>query len=284
MKSKIILFCLLAAVLTGGSAFAQDPGVADTIALEFAVDTTALTATVQLWVYSDENVIGAGVGFSWAGSLSDHLVMDSAKAASGLISAFAIGPYLYEDDNVTLTNTNKRFLFGGAALTATGFAADASGRRLWATYYFSLTSWGGYNADGFSIDTLMFNGSTDYRLVASDQSVILPDFNGPFIFGDPALDAGSDTPTKPEVYSLSQNYPNPFNPTTEISFNLAQNSHVTLTVYNILGQAVTTLIDGDRQKGPNSVTWNAGENATGIYFYKLTAGDFTQTRKMMLLK
>jgi len=91
----------------------------------------------------------------------------------------------------------------------------------------------------------------------------------------------------PEVFSLAQNYPNPFNPITTIKFNLTQNAHVTLTVYNILGQVIITLIDGQRPAGTHYITWD-GKNqqgnqvASGIYFCKIAAGDFVQIRKMIL--
>jgi hypothetical protein len=85
------------------------------------------------------------------------------------------------------------------------------------------------------------------------------------------------------------NYPNPFNPTTEISFNLPVMSNVRLDVYNIVGQKVTTLVDGPMQPGPHSVTWNgmsdSGEPiASGMYFYRLEAGNYSESRKMLLLK
>jgi hypothetical protein len=94
---------------------------------------------------------------------------------------------------------------------------------------------------------------------------------------------------KPSSFTLNQNYPNPFNPTTEISFSLPKTSHVTLTVYNIVGQSVAILVDGIMQAGDQSVTWHgttdSGEPvSSGIYFYRISAGDFTDARKMVLMK
>ena len=93
----------------------------------------------------------------------------------------------------------------------------------------------------------------------------------------------------PTSYALNQNYPNPFNPSTEIAFALPQSGHVTLTVYNILGQAVKTLADEEMSAGPHQVTWDGSANggsvaASGIYFYRLQANDFVATKKMTLLK
>jgi astacin len=93
----------------------------------------------------------------------------------------------------------------------------------------------------------------------------------------------------PTNFVLKQNYPNPFNPMTEISFSLPKTSQTTLTVYNIMGQNVATLIDDVMQAGDHNVTWygttDYGEQvSSGIYFYRISAGDYTDSRKMVLMK
>ena len=88
----------------------------------------------------------------------------------------------------------------------------------------------------------------------------------------------------PTEFSLSQNYPNPFNPVTEIQFGLPEAQHVRLTVYNIMGQTVTTLLDEDRPAGVHSVQWDAVRTVTGVYFYRIEAGPYIETRKMLLMK
>ncbi|GAB5409588.1 MAG: hypothetical protein BalsKO_19530 [Balneolaceae bacterium] len=88
----------------------------------------------------------------------------------------------------------------------------------------------------------------------------------------------------PKKFRLNQNYPNPFNPTTNIEFNLIEASIVSLTVFNALGQEVATLIDSNLNAGAHSITWNASNSPSGIYFYRLRAGNFVQTNKMLLLK
>jgi hypothetical protein len=93
------------------------------------------------------------------------------------------------------------------------------------------------------------------------------------------------TSNKPLVYSLAQNYPNPFNPSTQIEFSLPKQSAVTLKVYNILGQEVATLLGNTTMTGgTHSVMFNARGLASGMYFYRLQAGSFTDVKKMLLLK
>jgi hypothetical protein len=88
----------------------------------------------------------------------------------------------------------------------------------------------------------------------------------------------------PNEFSLSQNYPNPFNPTTSIQYALPVAQHVNLSVYNVLGQTVVTLVDGQMEAGRYTVDWEASDNSSGVYFYRLTTDKNTETRKMLLLK
>ncbi len=90
--------------------------------------------------------------------------------------------------------------------------------------------------------------------------------------------------TIPEEFYLSQNYPNPFNPTTTIRYSIPQNSKVTLKVYDILGREVATLVNEAKQPGNYEVAFNGSGLASGIYFYRLQAGNFSATKKLILMK
>jgi hypothetical protein len=85
-------------------------------------------------------------------------------------------------------------------------------------------------------------------------------------------------------YSLSQNYPNPFNPSTTIRYSLPLRSHVTLTVFNTLGQQVAVVVNGNIDAGYHEIQFNATNLASGVYFYRIQAGSFVETKRLMLLR
>ena len=88
----------------------------------------------------------------------------------------------------------------------------------------------------------------------------------------------------PTQFELSQNYPNPFNPVTSIGYTLPTTAKVKLSVFNVLGQEVASLVDGQVEAGYHTVKWDAHEMATGVYFYRLEAGSFTATKKCLIVK
>ncbi|MEO8665158.1 MAG: T9SS type A sorting domain-containing protein, partial [Ignavibacteria bacterium] len=88
----------------------------------------------------------------------------------------------------------------------------------------------------------------------------------------------------PTVYSLAQNYPNPFNPTTKISFSIPKNGMVSLKIYDVLGKEVMTLVNEHRSIGNYDVTFDGSNLSSGAYFYRLEAGEFTDIRRMVLIK
>lgn len=94
----------------------------------------------------------------------------------------------------------------------------------------------------------------------------------------------NDNQPTPETYALHQNYPNPFNPSTTIEFSLAKRGPVSLEVFDVLGRSVKSLVAGTLAAGVHKVTFDASRLASGVYFYKLHAGDFTRTRKLILLR
>ena len=88
----------------------------------------------------------------------------------------------------------------------------------------------------------------------------------------------------PAEFILYQNYPNPFNPSTTISYELKNGGYVTLSVYDINGKLIKSLINKEQEPGKYTVNYTSSESSSGIYFYKLSTGSFSDTKKMILLK
>ncbi|MCK5330473.1 MAG: T9SS type A sorting domain-containing protein, partial [Candidatus Marinimicrobia bacterium] len=94
----------------------------------------------------------------------------------------------------------------------------------------------------------------------------------------------TDNDRSPFTFALHQNYPNPFNPQTTITYELKDNARVSLKIYNILGQLVETVVNDYKTVGYHSVLWNAGNVSSGLYFYRIEAGEYTETKKCLILK
>jgi photosystem II stability/assembly factor-like uncharacterized protein len=106
------------------------------------------------------------------------------------------------------------------------------------------------------------------------------DFDGTFEYSD-IIEVEVNIPTE---FSLSQNYPNPFNPTTNIDYSIPVDGFVSLTIYNSIGQEVSTLVSEQQTAGKYSITFSGEKLPSGLYFYSLRSGDFSETRKMLFLK
>ena len=88
----------------------------------------------------------------------------------------------------------------------------------------------------------------------------------------------------PTQFELKNAYPNPFNSITNIEFSIPMDSYVTIKIYNLLGKEISTLVDNPLQTGFHNVNWDADQFASGVYFIKLNTGDYTQSKKLMLIK
>jgi plastocyanin len=123
------------------------------------------------------------------------------------------------------------------------------------------------------VDANLSVGTYTYRLKQID-------FNGTFAYSNViSAEVGS-----PNQFELLQNYPNPFNPSTNIKFTLPEGGNVSLKIYNALGQEVSSLVNGFMEAGSHNINFNASALNSGIYFYRLDAGQFSEVRKMTLIK
>ncbi|MBN1397336.1 MAG: T9SS type A sorting domain-containing protein [Bacteroidetes bacterium] len=154
---------------------------------------------------------------------------------------------------------------------------------------------GGYNflaADnnvGFEVSSGSRAGSVPQKSVLHWWTTNGLTWQNPSLFGTILLvdQSETDVETLPNVaseYRLKQNYPNPFNPSTKITYSVPTTSKVRLTVYNILGMEVAELVNGVRAAGTHEATFSGHNLASGVYFYRLQAGNIIQTKKMLLLK
>ena len=124
--------------------------------------------------------------------------------------------------------------------------------------------------------------SSGYAIPASEKIRIIPTSEFPPPPPEGVMNVNEDN--VPGEFVLKQNYPNPFNPITSIRYELPKESWVKLTVYNTLGEEVAILIDRMENAGFKSISFNAFNIPSGIYFYKLNAGSFTDVKKMVILK
>jgi predicted GH43/DUF377 family glycosyl hydrolase len=135
----------------------------------------------------------------------------------------------------------------------------------------------GQVSNSFFLDSTLMTGSM-YAVSATDN------LGNESAKSDPVVTGLSETSEVPIKYYLSSNYPNPFNPATKIRYQIANAGMVSLQVYNLLGEVVATLVNEEKPVGTYELTWNAENLSSGVYFYRLQAGNFIETKKMLLLK
>jgi endo-1,4-beta-xylanase len=142
---------------------------------------------------------------------------------------------------------------------------------------YGITLWGYIQDQMWQVSCYLINSNLTSR----------PAFNwlASFVKANPMTgvlkDPSASVPTK---YELMQNYPNPFNPTTNIQYNIPKTSIVSLRIYDVLGRLVQTLVNTEQKPGSYSVTFNAQNLSSGVYFYQINAGSFSVTKKLLLLK
>ena len=152
---------------------------------------------------------------------------------------------------------------------------------------------GGDNEGGYGNNHIVnVDDAQDSYVIAAQFGSIDPVFYSAWDFDKRGPATGveyTELTALPNKFTLEPNFPNPFNPVTRIKYSLAKHERVILTVYNVLGEKVATLVDKKQQTGSYEVSWNGQDSigrmvGSGVYFYKIEAGDFVKTHKMMLLR
>jgi hypothetical protein len=167
----------------------------------------------------------------------------------------------------------------------TALAIDISD-NLWVCWENGLAEYSGNNKWSVYKDSINYDFSD--MVIDKQNNIWLSTFgDGVVLFNKNGIILSVDESKIDEIvnyFSLSQNYPNPFNPITKISWQSPVRSHQSLKIYDVLGNEVATLVNEFRNAGSYEVDFNSSSLSSGIYFYKLQAGDFLQTKKMILLK
>ncbi|MEC8915627.1 MAG: FlgD immunoglobulin-like domain containing protein [Candidatus Neomarinimicrobiota bacterium] len=188
-----------------------------------------------------------------------------------------LGNYLEDHLKVLAYSTSRARTAGdgteGDLIHVTYELADGASLPDQVTFYFGLA-----NLPGTSMDPELLNVVCGY-----------PDADNPVAVSTSSMGIDGNE-TIPDEFALNQNYPNPFNPSTQISFDVPQGGeHIMLNIYNILGQNVSTLVNGVMNPGTYTMEWNATDEAgnpvaSGIYFYELRSSSFTARKKMLLIR
>ncbi len=217
----------------------------------------------------------------------DPAVIDTFSITPTWETMFDMGVFLGPVPSASDGKGRDTVSIGGLLIAGTGMEDGFDQPVLW------IETGNLQNGDTVCLDSCWFHPSNPWLWSGPNPSdTIKPDWAGPYCFHvfDPTSDVKTvEGPNLPTTFALSQNYPNPFNPSTQIKFDIPVRSHVRLTIYNVLGQRVKTLVD--REMAPNFyiVDWDGtSDNGThissGVYFYKLEAEGFVETKKMVLLK
>ncbi|MGB8657546.1 MAG: T9SS type A sorting domain-containing protein [Candidatus Zixiibacteriota bacterium] len=216
----------------------------------------------------------AKTGYSFSPDSTSYTDIDSNQETNytGTFLTFTISGYVLNSDSVGVDSVLMSGLPGNPRTDTNG-------------YYTATVDYGWSGTVTPTDSSCTFEPeSRSYDSVTSNQT----DQN----YAEGCLSQGVDPDKKnmvPGDYSLTQNYPNPFNPATEIDFGLPQATWVSLKIYNIVGQEVTTLISQNMSAGSYRVRWNGTDKtgrsvSSGVYFYRIRAGDHIQTKRMLLLK
>ena len=233
---------------------------------EQAVPVGGLAMTMELEPDSEPVVVPRGGSFGFAGTATN--LTDQFQSVDIWVMAYVPGIGMY--------GPLKRFdnvLFNPHQTRQVHFYQQVHNLAPISDEYFYCGYVGDYPSTVIDSAYFPFEVIAGALTKAGEQGWVL---TGSFLQGD-LVDL-------PSEFALMKNYPNPFNAQTVIDYQLPETSNVKLEVYNLLGSKVATLADGEQQAGYKSVTWDASEVSSGIYFYKLNAGEYTETMRMILVK
>lgn len=280
-----------AMLLLATAGFAQqdpnDQGAADSIILELSLINGGADGQIRgsiLFFNDVQTVVASSASFKWD---NPAVVMDSIRPSDEARTAFDSWDIRWWPPHIPWSNEYRTINFVQSRFFSDGLPPSASLTHV-ADFYFHVES--ANEGDSLCIEL------TPYNTTAFVDSLLVeyvPVWRGTVCIsleGVPSMISDNTIlGDLPESYALSQNYPNPFNPTTTIDYTLLTATQIELVVLNELGQKVATLASGLTPPGHHQTNWNGRNDhgtpvASGVYLYRLTAGEFVQSRKMLLLK
>ncbi len=247
--------------------------------------------SIGVWTQQGSKLVGVGaVGLAYQGytvSLSSDgntaIVGgygDNSETGAAWIFTVPVGQVslVYPADQATVVSTVIPFVWDKPTGNPTGYAFNMATDSLFTFQTIDSTL-----TDTTKVVTGLSGAGTYWWRVKAKNEYGWGSFSPKraFTLTLTGVEQQSPLPTK---FFLAQNYPNPFNPTTTISFSLPSKSFVTLKVFDLIGREVATLVNEKEPAGSYQVHWNAANMPSGVYFYRLQAGSFTQTKKFILLK
>lgn len=284
MKRSIALALALLMIVAPAMLMAKDAGTRDLFRVGKAEFNSATDFTVPLQVLHDEDIAAMDIPLSFSKGVTLNKVTFEGTAVS-----------TFDEKIARIDNEKNQVVIGLIGMVYSlketpNLKPAVKGDNTVAVLHFTLN-----DQNLKSVEVVPFtNAAPKHELmyvynewvngVPHVQS-LNPEFQG----GSVTLDSRAPTASLPTEFALSQNVPNPFNPSTQIHFALPKDAQVNLSVYNVLGQHVTTLVDDFMRAGRQTILWDGADAsgttvASGVYFYKLRAGDFSDTKKMLLLK
>jgi hypothetical protein len=287
------------------------------ITIIFGIDASAQITSNQSDNFEDGTVQGwsegnpspnppANIADGGPGGTGDNYLQNVSSGGGGAgsrLAMFNTDQWKGDYTSAGVTDISMHMNNLGATNLEMRLAFDGNGGRCSSTNSVSLSAGSGWQTVVFPIgpsDLTLVDGGTNVNATLSNVTELRilhntsPNWKGASIAATLGVDniTASDMPVHveqtvvnvPQTSQLEQNYPNPFNPSTNIQYSISESSKIKLTIYNLIGEEVALLVNGIVEVGFYEVTFNATKLPGGIYFYRLQANGYTQTKKMILMK
>jgi len=259
--------------------------------------------TTQNWTSGSSNPIQPAVlsgGFAGSSDKFLRIVSNGSSGAGGKLVFFNMSQWSGNYISANIGNISMRVKNSGTSPLILRLAFNGTAGWFVSTNPINLPVDSAWKLISFPIHPANLTGTGDATSTLSAVTTmrILHNSTANFV-GEPIIgqldvdditavavtDIGGENPgVIPKEYSIEQNYPNPFNPSTTIKFSLPKTTHVTLSIYNSIGQEAAKLISKDMNAGVYTTEWNATSFTSGVYYYRIVAGNFAEAKKLLLLK